>query len=114
MSQLSIQTMESMVQWVDNNIMENPTLGSMSSHVGYSPYYCSSKFREYTGMTYKQYLSRQKLDSAAQLLITTNGKILDIALQCSYGSPEALARAFIKVYACTPSQYRNQYKQHMI
>jgi len=48
---MSVQTMESMVKWVDNNVMENPTLESMSSHAGYSQYYCSSKFREHVGIT---------------------------------------------------------------
>lgn len=109
---MSIQTMESMVKWVDDNVMHNPSLENMSSYVGYSPYYCSSKFREHTGVTYKQYVAKQKLLCAVKLLISTEDKILDVALRCSYASPEALARAFIKEYKCTPTQYRERYKQN--
>jgi len=108
---MSIQTMESMVKWVDDNVMHNPSLENMSSYVGYSPYYCSSKFREHTGVTYKQYLAKQKLLYAAKLLISTEDKIVDVALRCSYASPEALTRAFTKAYQCTPTQYRERYKQ---
>jgi len=106
---MSVQTMESMVKWVDNNIMENPTLQSMSSHVGYSSYYCSSKFREYTGITYKQYVAKCRLEAAVRLLVTSDDKIIDIAFHCGYSSSEALSRAFTKVYKCTPTQYRRQH-----
>lgn len=104
--QMSVQTMESMVKWVDNNVMENPTLESMSSHVGYSPYYCSTKFREYAGITYKQYVAKCRLEAAVRLLVASDDRIIDIAFKCSYSSSESLSRAFIKAYKCTPTQYR--------
>lgn len=98
--QMSVQTMESMVKWVDNNALENPTLENMSSYVGYSSYYCSTKFRKYTGITYKQYLAKCKL------LLTSSEKIVDIALKCGYLSPESFSRAFVEAYKYTPTQYR--------
>ncbi|TCL62555.1 AraC family transcriptional regulator [Hydrogenispora ethanolica] len=103
---MSLQTLESMVQWLDNHALENPTLERMSSHVGYSPYYCSTKFREYTGVTYKRYLAKCRLHAAANLLLRTDDKIIEIALQCGYSSAESLSRAFMEVYQCTPTQYR--------
>ena len=106
---MSVQTMESMVKWVDNNVMENPTLESMSSHVGYSPYYCSSKFREHVGITYKQYVAKCRLQAAIRLLEVSDDKIIDIAFNCGYSSSEALSRAFIKEYKCTPTQYRKRH-----
>lgn len=103
---MSLQTMESMVRWLDNHVLENPTLERMSSHVGYSPYYCSTKFREYTGVTYKRYLAKCRLGVAASLLLRTGDKVIEIALKCGYSSAESLARAFMEVYQCTPTQYR--------
>jgi hypothetical protein len=32
---MSIQTIETMVKWVESNAMENPSLLDMSSYVGY-------------------------------------------------------------------------------
>ncbi len=107
---MSVQTMESMVKWVDTHVMENPTLENMSSHVGYSQYYCSAKFREYTGVTYKQYLAKSKLIAAADLLLSSKAKIIDIAFQCSYSSSESFSRAFMKVYNCTPTEYRKEHQ----
>ena len=105
---MSVQTIETMVRWVDDHVLENPTLENMSAHVGYSPYYCSSKFREHTGTTYKQYLAGCRLRTAGHLLISTDDRITDIAHQCGLSSSEALSRAFVNAYDSTPSQYRKR------
>ncbi len=109
-SQMSVQSMESMVKWVENHVMDNPTLERMSSHVGYSPYYCSTKFREYTGVTYKQYLAKCKIRAAAKLLLNSKSKIIDIAFQCNYLTPESFSRAFMRSYHCTPTEYRRKHQ----
>jgi len=103
---MSVQTMEIMVKWVDKHVMENPTLKNMSEFVGYSPYYCSAKFHEYTGLTYKKYLAKCKINAAAKLLSTSAKRIIDIAFLCGYSSQESFARAFFEVYNCSPTQYR--------
>ncbi len=54
-----------MVNWIEDNIMRNPTLTEMSNYVGYSPFYCSSKFHENVGVTFKQYISKRRLSLAA-------------------------------------------------
>lgn len=41
---MSIKTVISMVDWVEDNIASNPTLIEMSEHVGYSEFYCSVKY----------------------------------------------------------------------
>lgn len=103
---MSIQTKETMVQWVEHNIGDDPTLINMAAFVGYSPYYCSVKFREHTGMTYKRFLSVCRLRAAARDLAGTSDRITDIAFRYGYLSSEALARAFKSVYSCSPRQYR--------
>ncbi len=105
---MSIKTKETMVHWVINNISNEPTLNNMARYVGYSPFYCSTKFREYTGMTYKKYLSKCRLEAAINDLIYTNDKIIDIAFRYGYSSSESLTRAFIITYKCSPREYRNK------
>jgi len=104
--QMSVQTIETMAKWVENNITENPSLRDMSSYVGYSPYYCSAKFREHMGITYKQFLSRCRLRAAACDLCSTDNRIIDIAFRYGYSSSEAFARAFSQAFQCSPRQYR--------
>ena len=106
---MSIQTKEKMVKWVESNVAEYPTLSDMAFHVGYSTYYCSSKFREHTGMTYKKYLSICRVQAAANDLRNTKDRITDIAFRYGYSSSESLTRAFTAAYQCSPRQYRNQH-----
>ncbi len=108
---MSVQTIETMVQWVEQNVAESPTLKDMSAYVGYSPFYCSAKFREHMGMTYKQFLSQCRLSAAANDLLNTNDKVTAIAFRYGYASSESLTRAFALTFKCSPRQYRLQRNQ---
>ncbi|WP_449241075.1 helix-turn-helix transcriptional regulator [Desulfoscipio gibsoniae] len=103
---MPVQTIEIMVKWVENHLTEDPTLKDMSSYVGYSPFYCSAKFREYMGMTYKQFLAQRRLTAAANDLRSTDDKITDIAFRYGYSSSESLTKAFGAMFKCSPRQYR--------
>lgn len=103
---MSVHTMESMVRWVEENIGRAPTLTAMSAFVGYSPYYCSAKFREHTGRTYKQYVAMCRLRAAARDLCGTGDRITEIAFRYGYLSSESLSRAFSGAFGCTPREYR--------
>lgn len=105
---MSVTTIEKMVEWVEDNIKGNPTLGEMSDYVGYSSFYCSIKFHEYVGVTFKQYVAKRRLTLAGTEIKNTNRRFLDIALDYGFSSQEAFTRAFANAYGCTPYQYRKQ------
>ena len=100
-----------MIAWVEQNIKGNPTLEGMSGHVGYSAFYCSAKFHEYTGVSFKKYIATRKLCLAAQAIEGTDQKFLDIAVEYGYSSQEAFTRAFVKEFGRTPGQYRRYGKK---
>lgn len=103
---MSIKTVENMVNWIEDNITMDPTLGDMSRYVGYSQFYCSKKFHEHVGITFKQYIAKRRLSLAAMEVRNTQHRLLDIALKYGFSSPESFARAFVSTYGYTPSQYR--------
>lgn len=105
---MSIQTIETMVTWLESNLTENPCLADMSKFVGYSPYYCSSKFHETLGVPFKTYLKRRKLCLAAQDLKETKERIIDIAFKYGFTSHEAFTRSFVHEYGYSPRQYRKE------
>ena len=104
---MSAKTVEKMIEWLEDNIYDNPTLPRMASYVGYSEYYCSAKFHEFTGGTFKEYLAKRKLSNAAESLRSSDQRIIDIALDCGFSSSEAFSRAFGKEYGCSPRVYRD-------
>lgn len=108
---MSVKTIENMIDWVENNLNEDPTLDKMSDYVGYSSFYCSAKFHEVVGISFKEYVVRRKLTQAAIDLRETDHKIIDIAVKYGFSSNEAFSRAFHKNYGYSPSQYRKELPQ---
>lgn len=51
---------------------------------------------------------RLLLERAAHRLASTADPVIDVALDAGYGSPEAFARAFGRVYGTAPSRYRRR------
>lgn len=103
---MSVKTIESMLDWVETNLKDEPTLDKMSDYVGYSSFYCSAKFHEAVGISFKEYIMRRKLTLAAVDLRETNLKIIDIAVKYGFSSNEAFSRAFYKKAGYTPSRFR--------
>ena len=100
---------QQMIDWLEEHLTgDGSLLLDMSKHIGYSPYYCSSKFHEIVGMTLRHYVAGRRLAKATLEIRDTRARILDIALKYGYSSQEALTRAFVKAYGCTPSAYRRK------
>ena len=97
-----------MIYWLEDKLADNPSLLDMSKQIGYSPYYCSTKFHEIVGMTIKSYVAGRRLTKATIEIRDTNERILDIAIKNGYSSQEALTRAFVNAYGCTPAVYRRK------
>ncbi len=100
------EAVQAMIEWIEDNLTGEPVLQRISQHIGYSPYYCSIQFHKIVGMTLKTYTAGRRLCRAAIDIRDSNRRILDIAVQYGYSSQEALTRAFMSAFGCTPAAYR--------
>lgn len=103
---MSVRTISDMVDWVENNIEDEPTLERMANHVGYSECYCSTMFHEYVGVPFKEYVLKRKLSLAAETLLVSDVRIIEIAVRYGFSSHEAFTRAFKKTFGYSPNQFR--------
>lgn len=85
---------------------EEMTLEALSRRFGYSPSYISRKFREISGMRFREYLRGRRLAFALVQVRDTDRGLLDIALDYGFSSHEAFTRAFAETYGLSPSAYR--------
>lgn len=85
---------------------EDVSLGHISNLLGYSEYYVSRRFREISGMQFRDYLRSRKLAFALKRVRDTDESLLDIALDYGFSSHEAFTRAFHDMYGVSPSEYR--------
>lgn len=87
---------------------EAVTLKRLSHTLGYSEYYVSRKFKEISGMQFRDYLRYRRLAFALKEIRDTEKGILEIALDYGFSSHEAFTRAFKEAYGLTPSEYRRK------
>lgn len=63
-------------------------------------------FSSVMGESVCRYINRRKLYNASKKLIHSNQRIIDIALDCGFGSPEAFSRALKAAFGISPMNYR--------
>lgn len=85
----------------------NPlTLDEVAEIAGLSPTYFSKKFKQTTGMGFKEYLNFVRLKHAQAALLTTDSSITSIALEYGFNDSNYFKDLFKKVYGKSPREYR--------
>ncbi len=91
---------------IRNRNGEEITLRFLSRRLGYSEFYATRKFKEISGMQFRDYLRHRKLAFALKEVRDSKKSLLDIAFDYGFSSHEAFTRAFKGTYGVTPSEYR--------
>ncbi len=104
----SLPKAEQMAAFIARHYAEPITVDHIADHVGLHPNYAMQLFRRVCGMSMGQYLMRLRISHAQRLLITTDRKVLDIALDAGFGSASRFYEAFADVVHQSPRSYRQQ------
>ena len=97
---------EEIIDYIEDNLSNDISLTDIATRVNYSPFYCSTSFRKYIGISIKKYILKRRLQCAADDLCLTKLRIIDIAYKYCYSSQEAFSRAFLSCYGISPYEYR--------
>lgn len=109
--QKQIQTIvDEIDRCIKNYNDEALTLRFLSKRLGYSEFYTTRKFKEISGISFRDYLRLRKLAFALKEVRDSEKSILDIAFDYGFSSNEAFTRAFKGTYGVTPSEYRKRPK----
>lgn len=95
------------VDYVYQRIYSPVTVQEVADHVGYSPTYLTTLFRQKSGMTLYTFIQRCKINEAQRALLCTRLPISSIASALGYHSLSHFSKAFKKAVGVTPLQYRN-------
>jgi AraC family transcriptional regulator len=96
------------VDYIEDHLKSAITVADMARAVSFSLYHFCRIFSQATHHTPYDYLMRRRLAEAARALLQTEDRILDIALDYQFNSPETFSRAFKRVFGLQPSQCRKQ------
>lgn len=92
--------------YITQNCAEPLTLDLVAHQLGISKSYFSHLFKDYTQMTFVDYLIRERISKAETLFIGPRKRIIDIALECGFSSISSFNRSFKKVKGISPTAFR--------
>ena len=97
---------EQMAQFIAGNYTQPLHVSDIAAHSGLHPNYAMALFRRTFGVSLMDYLMQHRISHAQRLLVTSDSKILDIALDSGFGSVSRFYAAFSAVCKQSPRQYR--------
>ena len=100
---------EQMKLYIQNNFQKNISIELLSNLFYLNRSYCSSIFKERTGQNFTDYLNTLRIEHAKKLLVSTNKKNTQIALDSGYPNVKYFYRIFKKKTKMTPEAYRALY-----
>ena len=92
--------------YMTENCTEQLTLGGISHHIGMSKSHFAHLFRSYTGMTFVDFLTAERIKRAETFFLDPKMHIVDIAYESGFSSISSFNRAFRKVKGCSPTEFR--------
>ena len=100
------KTFDSILAFVQRNIMQDITLRSIADACACSESTVSHLFKEYTNQSVKKYINNLRIKQAERLLVTTDLPIGNIATLCGFADANYFSTAFKKSVGLSPVKYR--------
>lgn len=95
-------------QYIRDHIDQDINLDDIARNCGFSSFHFHRIFQAICGETPQDYLRRQRMEQAANLLcFRTERSITDIALSLGFSSSSNFSKAFRDYFGCTPSDIRS-------
>ena len=96
--------------YITRNCDREITQQEVADYAGFSHYYFSRIFKEYTGESFSEYLAKQRINRAIQMLCSNPDSITEIAYKAGFQSISSFNRVFRLYMHCSPREYREMYQ----
>lgn len=103
--QYSIQVRDAL-RHIDDHLSEQVSMRAVADHLHMNASYFSVLFKEQTGLTFSDYLSRRRVQRAKELLVNTRDSIAEISEQVGYQTAKYFVKVFRSIEGTSPRQYR--------
>lgn len=94
------------IDYMEAHITEPPDYARIGQEMHVSGFYFQKIFSILCGISPGEYIRNRRLTLAGNELLSTNAKIIDIALKYGYDTPEGFTRAFTRFHGATPNAAR--------
>ncbi|MBB6733433.1 response regulator [Cohnella zeiphila] len=104
------EVVEQIHRFVEENIEGDLSLNRLAEHVFLTPFYLSRLYKQKTGHSISDYITRTRIERAKRLLGESALKIHEVGMRIGYDSASYFTRFFKKATLLTPQEYRDSLK----
>ncbi|TXK78380.1 response regulator [Paenibacillus sp. N3.4] len=104
----SNNVIERVRHFIEERYPDNLTVANIAEGVYLSQTYVSLLFKQETGETIYEYLTKIRIEKAKELLHDPRNKFYEVCEAVGYSDPSHFSKLFKKITGLTPSMYRNQ------
>lgn len=101
-----IEGTQEAISYIEENITDDLTMEDIAKKAFISPFYFQKGFAMLCGFTVAEYIRNRRLTLAGSELVSTENKIIDIAVKYGYDSPDSFTKAFTRFHGVTPTAVR--------
>jgi transcriptional regulator GlxA family with amidase domain len=97
--------------WIADNLDGDLRVETLAERAAMSPRNFARFFRREVGMTPAAFVEELRIERARQLLEDSADPVDAVSLQCGFGTPETMRRAFARRVGVSPAQYRARFRR---
>lgn len=101
-----IESISGAISYIEENLTGELTIEKIAKYTLISPFYFQKGFSMLCGFTVSDYIRQRRLALAGSELVSTDAKIIDIAMKYGYDSPDSFTKAFSRFHGITPTAAR--------
>lgn len=105
-----LENIKIVLTFIRKNYSQRISLDEIAGLVGMNTQYFCRYFKKFIGKTLTEYINEIRIEKAAEYLIKTDTKIIDIAICCGYDNIGYFIKRFKDQKNVSPSEYRKDHK----
>lgn len=102
-----VETLNRVLAYIEQHMAEPLGATALARVVSVSSFYLQRSFAAVTGTPLMEYVRSRRLSEAGRML-RRGERVLDVALDSGYDTPESFRKAFVRFHGVTPSAARQQ------
>ena len=101
----------SLRSYIEDNHLELTSVNEIAKNTKKTPFHICRLFKKYSKESAYNLLSRLKMNYAADLILSTDMRINEIAFQVKFEDPYHFSRVFKKIYGISPAKLKKHYNE---
>jgi two-component system response regulator YesN len=93
---------------IEENYAENISLKYLGEKYFFNSAYLGQLFKKRYGCCFKEYLNKVRIRKAAEIILSSDKKIYEIAVDVGYKNQDYFINKFEEVYGLTPTRFRKR------